>query len=311
MNTRGGPLITLVTPTFNQAGYLAQTIDSVLAQTDVDLEYIVIDDGSSDETSWVLERYSGRVRAIRQDNMGQARTLNRGWSMARGRHLGYLSSDDVLRPGALARVAAALEANPGVVCAFPDSDLIDAAARVVRRRVCRPFDLQTVVVSQECHIGPGALFRREAFEAVGGWRPELRLGPDRDFWIRIARLGSFHFVDEALALYRTHPGSASFRAASEQASREFLTVLDDFFATAEVPQPILRRRDEAYAQATMICARNALWRGEWHLGLKLYREACALHPPLRKAGSRFRLLRQGLSKPVKMIYSRLLGTAGA
>jgi hypothetical protein len=204
-----------------------------------------------------------------------------------------------------------LDADPGVVCAFPDSDLIDAGSRVVRRGVCRPFDLETVVVTQECHIGPGALFRRDAFEAVGGWKTDLRLGPDRDFWMRLARQGRFHFVDESLALYRTHPAATSFRAASEEVSREFIRVLDDYFAAGGVPERIARRRDEAYARATLLCARNALWRGELGHGLALYREACTLHAPLRSWASRLRLMRQGLSKPAKLLYTRLFGGGAA
>ena len=75
----GPSLVTLVTPTYNQAGYLPETLDSVLAQTHPALEYLVIDDGSSDDTQAVMARYAGRLTALRQDNIGQARTLNKGW----------------------------------------------------------------------------------------------------------------------------------------------------------------------------------------------------------------------------------------
>lgn len=298
-------LVTLVTPTYNQASFLPETLDSILAQTHAALEYIVIDDGSVDDTPAVLAPYAGRLTTLRQANIGQAATLNKGWAMARGRYLGYLSSDDLLLPEALARMVAVLDADPGVVCVFPDSDLIDERSRVIRRAVCRPFDLEQVVVSQECAIGPGALFRREAFEAAGGWRTDMRLGPDREFWIRLAAFGRFEFVAESLARYRTHPEATSFRAASEEVSHEFVRVLDEFYDRAPVPTSLLRRRDEAYANAALLLARNALWRTDWALAWMHYQHACALHPPYRRLSTRLKLLRQGASKPAKILYARL------
>ena len=300
-------LVTLVTPAYNQAQFLAETLDSVLAQTHPALEYIVIDDGSTDSTPQVLERYGKRLHALRHDNMGQARTLNKGWGLARGRYIGYLSADDLLLPDAVARMVAVLDAEPEVVCAFPNSDLIDGASRILRRAVCAPFDLEHVVVTQECTIGPGALFRREAWEACGGWRPELRLGPDREFWMRLAAHGRFHFEPESLARYRTHPQATSFSAASDETSREFVRVLDAFYSRQPVPPALLRRRDEAYAHAALLLARNALWRFEPGTALAHYREASALHPPFRGLSTKLRLLRQGASKPAKVVYARLTG----
>lgn len=300
-------LVTLVTPTYNQAGYLPETLDSVLAQTHAALEYLVIDDGSSDDTPAVMARYAGRLTALRQTNLGQAATLNKGWGLARGDYIGYLSSDDLLRPEAIARLAAVLDADPGVVCVFPDSDLIDARSQVIRRGVCRPFELESAVVQQECYIGPGALFRRSAFEAVGGWRPEMKLAPDREFWIRLAALGRIEFLRESLALYRTHPEAASFRAASEAVSQEYLRVLDEFYGRPQVPPGLQRRKGEAYANASLLLARNALWRGEFGAALARYRQACVQHPPVRGLHTQLRLLRQGASKPAKLLYTRLLG----
>jgi glycosyltransferase involved in cell wall biosynthesis len=305
------PIVTLVTPVYNQAPFVAQTIDSVLAQTQPQVEYIVIDDGSSDETPSVLARYAERIRTLRHDNLGQARTLNKGWSMARGRYLGYLSADDLLQPHALARMVERLDSDARIVCSFPDSDLIDEHGRVLRRNVCRPFDLEHVVVSQECHVGPGALFRRDAWAAIGGWRPELRLAPDRDFWMRLASQGRFHFEAESLGLYRTHAAATSFRAATLETSKEYIRVLDDFFAGSTIPEAIARRRGEAYAHATLVQARNALWRGEWHDAWQLYHAAVELHPPLRSLATRTALLRQGLSKPAKLLHARLSGLLGS
>ena len=300
------PTITLVTPTYNQADYLVETLDSVLAQDYKALEYLVIDDGSTDATPAVLARYADRVRYLHQDNAGQARTLNRAWSLASGKYLGYLSSDDLLLPAAVRRLVDVLEADSSIVCVFPNADLIDAQSKVIRRAVCRPFDLERAVVEQECYIGPGAVFRRSAFEAAGGWRPELRLAPDREFWIRLAEQGRIHFLDQDLARYRNHPQSTSWRQADEQTSREYLAVLDEYFARAKVPPRIAARRDEAYARAKLLMARNAFWRADFSRGWGLYKEACALHGPFASLGTKLMLARHSLSKPAKLLYMRFV-----
>ncbi|NPC55779.1 glycosyltransferase [Caenimonas soli] len=298
-------ILTLVTPAYNQGNYLAETIDSVLAQDYAAIDYQVIDDGSTDSTPQVLERYAGRLQAERQANLGQVRTLNKGWARASGKYLGYLSSDDTLYPRAVSKLIAVLEADPGIACVFPDADLIDEQSRVIKRGVCRPFDLAELVVRQECYIAPGAIFRRSAFEAVGGWKPELRLAPDREFWMRLATQGRIHFHQESLAGYRMHPKSISYKDVSEETSREYIRVLDDYFSSPGVPADIAARKAEAYGYATLILARNRFRAGDLRRGAQLYQEACSLHPPLGAAGVKARLLRNVISKPVRIAIAGL------
>lgn len=300
------PRVSLITPTYNQADYLAETLDCVLAQSFAELEYIVIDDGSTDRTAQVLAGYEGRGLEIRrQANQGQVRTLNEAWRAARGEYLAYLSSDDLLLPQALERLVAELDAHPEAVCVFPNSDLIDANSRRIRTAVCRPFDLAETVITQECFIGPGALFRRSAFEQLGGWREDMKLAPDREFWIRLTALGEIRMLDESLALYRTHPEATSFKSASEQVSNEYLRVLDLFYARADIEPALQARKDEAYAGAYLMLARNALWRADFGLAWQHYRTSRARHASARGLMPALRLIRRGISKPAKVIYTRL------
>jgi glycosyltransferase involved in cell wall biosynthesis len=301
------PSITLVTPAYNQGEFLAETIDSVLGQQCPGLEYIVLDDGSTDETPSVAARYADRIRYERQANMGQARTLNKGWAMARGELVGYLSSDDVLFQGALEALAQVLRDDPGCVCVFPDADLIDERSRVIKRGVCRPFDLAALVVEQECYIGPGALFRRDAFEKAGGWRSDLRLAPDREFWMRLAVYGSFRMIPRSLAGYRMHTGSISYKETAPTVAREYLRVLDDYFARDDVPDAIRRRRDEAYGRAHLVVARACFRGGAWREGFDEYRRARALHPALGSVATRARLAKQVASKPIRIALAKLRG----
>jgi glycosyltransferase involved in cell wall biosynthesis len=299
------PLVSIVTPAYNQGQYLRETIESVLKQRFQNIEYIVIDDGSTDETPAILREYSQQLTGISRANKGQARTLNEGWALAKGKYIGYLSSDDILYPNAIESLLKRIERDPDIVCVYPDCELIDESSRVIKKNTCKHFDLEDLLIRQECYIGPGAVFRRDAFEAVGGWKPELRLAPDREFWIRLASQGRIVFHEEILAGYRLHTGSISYKDVSEAVGREYILVLDQFFSQPDIPAGLAALKDEAYGRATLILARNCFRAAEFRRGLQLYREACALHQPLASATVKAQLIRNVVSKPVRMALSKL------
>src|SRR5919201_4561147 len=129
------PGVSIVMATRNRPAWLRTAIDSVLRQDYPDLELLVIDDGSTDETPDLLRDYARRnpperFRFLRQANMGQARSLNRGYELARGEILGYLSDDDLLAPGAVSRLVTELE-DPEVVAAYPGYWIIDEGGELV------------------------------------------------------------------------------------------------------------------------------------------------------------------------------------
>lgn len=302
----GQPLVSIVTPAYNQAEFLRETVESVLAQSYPAIEYIVIDDGSTDATPQVLEQLPPTVLAFSQANSGQANTLNRGWGMAKGKYLAYLSSDDVLYVDAIAELVAFLEAHPAAACVFPDCDLIDTRSRVVKRNVCRPFDLAELVVRQECYIGPGALFRHDAFKQASGWRSDLKLAPDREFWMRLARAGEIAFLPRSLAGYRMHQRSISYSEVSEDVAREYLRLVDEYFSEPNgLPPSVATRHQEAIGYATLLLARNCLRGGRIRRARELYREACDHYPPLRALRIKMSLLRTALSKPVRIQIDKL------
>src|SRR4051795_11065143 len=130
MSAGNQPPVSIVLATYNRRDWLRMAIDSVLDQSYPNLELLVMDDGSSDETPELLEDYARRhpperFRFSRHENMGQARTLNRGYEMARGDILGYLSDDDVLALDAVSRLVPPLLATPGAVAVYPGYHMID------------------------------------------------------------------------------------------------------------------------------------------------------------------------------------------
>lgn len=216
------PLVSIVTPTYNQAQFLSATLDSMLAQDYPNIEYIVLDDGSTDDTLDVLSCYAGRVQWERQTNMGQSRTLNKGWARARGEYLGYLSSDDLLLPHAISTLVDALQAHPEALVSYCDFQLIDGGGRCTGAVQSPDYDYRCMVEELICPPGPGALFRRSLFEQIGGWNEHLRKIPDFEFWLRAGRVGPFVRVPRVLAQYRIHEESTAIRPIPFECSMEIV-----------------------------------------------------------------------------------------
>jgi glycosyltransferase involved in cell wall biosynthesis len=247
------PSVSIVIPVYNGRDYVAEAIDSVLAQDHRPLEIIVVDDGSTDDTLAVVERYRDRVTVVHQENAGQSAAMTAGWARASGTLLGYLSADDRLRAGAVAALARALAAAPDAVLAYPDFGLIDATSQPIGAIVTPPdYDEALLFGDLHCLPGPGALFRREAYHRAGPWDQTLRQVPDLDFFFRLALHGPFLHVPQVLADYRRHAGAATYRPATPARADEPLRVVAGYFARPDVPDRIRRYRRTATANALLL-----------------------------------------------------------
>lgn len=226
---RRQPSVSIVVATYNRRDWLRLAMDSVLAQDYPDLELLVMDDGSTDETPALLAQYaswhpSERFRFSRHENMGQARTLNRGYEIARGEVLGYLSDDDLLAPGAVTRLVQEL-ADPDVVAAYPGYHVIDGEGQV--RDTIRPIEYSPHEAFRliETVIGPGCLVRRPVLESTGGWDPSLHFMADFVLWLRVGLAGRVVRVAEPLASWRRHSDSITLQGGAEHGS-ELLRLVD-------------------------------------------------------------------------------------
>ncbi|HLX79298.1 MAG TPA: glycosyltransferase family 2 protein [Burkholderiales bacterium] len=255
------PPVSIVVPAYNQAAYLDEAIGSVLAQTGPQVELIVLDDGSTDATRRVLEKYAGRFHWESQANMGQAATLNKGWAMASGGILGYLSADDYLRPDAVRRAFDTLAASPEAVLVYPDFEQVDEHSKTINVVRTPEFDYADMVLKAVCPPGPGAFFRRSAYAAAGGWNPELRRIPDFEFWLRLGLAGPFRRIPEVLACYRVHGASQSFSAVDEARADEIIGAIGAVLSNPKMPGNIRRRRAQAEANALLHAARLHLLSG--------------------------------------------------
>ena len=299
------PMVSIITPVFNMESYIGQAIESILAQDYNNIEYIVINDGSTDETYKILEKYCSKLKIINQVNMGVVSTLNKGWDMSKGKYLSYLSADDIISPSTISSMVTILENNSSVACAYPNSDLIDKYSNILKKNVCKNTYLEDLVIKQECYIGPGAVFRAEHFKKIGGWNKSFTLAPDRDFWIKLFEYGTFVMHHESLAQYRMHKESYSVKELSESKSREYINFLDNYFTNPDIPLCIERRKKEAYGFATLIISRNRLKDYDFVRGIRLYREACKIYPELKRIKYKSQLIRSIISRPARVVQSFL------
>jgi glycosyltransferase involved in cell wall biosynthesis len=201
------PLVSVVIPVYNQAGYLPGSIDSVLGQAYRPIELVVVDDGSTDDTAQVIASYGDRLTAMRQPNRGAANALNRGIRESRGALVCWLSADDEFLPGKIDAQVAEFEADPELGFCCTGFDIVDAAGVVIRRVPAPAWphpDPLVAVFWRNPINGSTAMLRREVFEAVGPFNETLRVDVDAEMWLRIARQHRIRQIDRSLLRYRVH-----------------------------------------------------------------------------------------------------------
>jgi GT2 family glycosyltransferase len=205
----GNPILSVITPTYNRADYLAETIDSVMSQNFESMEYLVIDDGSTDHTAEVVEGYLPRMKYVRHDNIGETRTVNRALQMSSGEFIMIVNSDDPILPGCIEKMVDALRQSPESLGAYPDWHVIGPDSRILNTVRLIEFDIRLMLTHGFVPIGPGACMRRLALELVGFRNPQLKYSADLDYWYRLALFGPIRHVAEILATHRVHPQSGS------------------------------------------------------------------------------------------------------
>jgi glycosyltransferase involved in cell wall biosynthesis len=218
------PLVSIVTPSFNQGRYIGEAIQSVGEQDYPNIEHIVVDGESTDETIEVL-RCHPSLRWVSEPDRGQADAINKGFRMARGTIFGWLNADDLFLPGAVSAAVAALrESGAGLV--HGSWRQIDERGHTIRDVPAVPFDYRGQLEDANRVAQPGSLFTREAYEAVGGVDERYRYALDYELWLKLGRRFSVTHVDQVLAAYRYHGASKTvaepegFAAETWHASRK-------------------------------------------------------------------------------------------
>lgn len=217
------PLITILTPSYNQGRYIEQTIQSVAAQGYTPFEHIVIDGGSSDNTVSILKRYP-HVKWISEPDRGQADALNKGLGMATGDIIGWVNSDDFYADDVFRNIAALFKDN-GVQWSVGDVVNYDntSGAAVYVHSPAITYD--SLMRNPDNLRQQGAFFRTEAIRNAGGWDPDLYMVMDLDLWLRLARVTPPRMVHDRTAYFRLHPAQKSQLKMAMLQTREIDRVL--------------------------------------------------------------------------------------
>jgi len=201
---QGGPLVSIVTPSLNMASFVEETICSVLDQDYPNIEYIVLDGGSTDGTLDILKRYTGRLAYTSEPDSGQAQAVNKGFERTRGSIFTFLNADDTLLPGAVTAIVEAFSRNPQTGVIYGDAWYTSEDGTRIQPYPVEEYDAANL--SRRCFIcQPAAFLRREALAGVGMLDTSLHYSLDYDLWIRLAQLVPMIKINTFLATSRIHP----------------------------------------------------------------------------------------------------------
>lgn len=207
MSLSGYPKISIVTPSYNQGRFLEETILSVIDQNYPNLEYIIIDGGSADNSVDIIKKYEKHLAYwVSEKDNGQTHAINKGFSRASGEILNWLNSDDMLSENALQLVAEETIKNPSADFFYGDFKVIDNSGKEVFTRKSPPYNFYSLIYGRQLSCQPAVFFRKRVLDKIGYLDESLKFCMDIEFWIRAAiNKSSFCQILQPLAIARMHP----------------------------------------------------------------------------------------------------------
>lgn len=271
-------LVSIVTPSFNQARYLEATIRSVLSQDYPRVEYIVIDGASSDGSAEIIKKYENHLAYwVSEKDNGQAEAINKGLAHAKGDILAWLNSDDYYLPDTIPAAVKVFDENPDVVMTYGDMLAVDEYGKTINVLKYKQLTLEDLLCFQI--IGqPAVFFRREAYEKISGLDTTFHFLLDHHLWIRIAQQGKILHVPQTWAAARYH-AEAKNRAKAAEFGREAFRILDWGKSQPELSSAISSVERRARASAYRVDARYLLDGGQSGSALKAWVRALLIYPP--------------------------------
>jgi glycosyltransferase involved in cell wall biosynthesis len=240
--------ISIVTISFNQAEFLERTIRSVVEQDYPNIEYIVVDPGSTDGSREIISRYAAQIsKVILEPDQGPTDGLNKGFSVATGEVFGFLNSDDTLLPGALSKVAQFFQIHPTIDVVSGHAILIDQQDKHLRQCFSDRLTRIRAAYSSAILMQPSTFFRAHQFRAIGGFQASNRFSWDADLWSDMCIHGAtFAVMDEFLSCYRLHSSSITSSGKFSEViktykARQFSKVMGREYCFYDIPMSALFR----------------------------------------------------------------------
>ena len=199
------PLVSIVTPSFNQARFLEDTIQSVLSQNYPRLEYIIVDGGSTDGSVDIIKKYESRLAWwVSEKDKGQTDAINKGFTHAKGDILAWLNSDDTYEPGAIDAAVKLMQPNPEIGLLYGDANFIDEDGKVIGKFNAAQTDLKRLREGYVHIPQQAAFFRGNLWRKIGPLDPSFYFAMDYDLWIRLATRSQVKYIPQTWANFRLH-----------------------------------------------------------------------------------------------------------
>lgn len=256
------PRVSIVTPSYNQGEFIEETIRSVLLQGYPNLEYMLIDGGSTDGSVEIIRKYEPWLAYwVSEPDRGQSHAINKGLQRSAGEILAWLNSDDTYVPGAVARAAGYLQDHPDVGLVYGDCHMVNQLEGTRKTWLAKEFDLAALVLGRRGIPQPTVFWRREVSDTVGWLDEDLHYTMDLEYWIRVGRRFKIAPNRGVVATFIMHDRSKTI-AHSLEFARDRLVVLDKLFADGSLPQEMVDCRRRAYSNVYYTLGENYLARGD-------------------------------------------------
>ena len=271
-------LVSIVTPSFNQARYLEATIQSVLSQDYPRIEYLVVDGASTDGSVEIIKKYANKLSWwTSEKDSGQAEAINKGLARAKGEILAWLNSDDYYLLNTISAAVKTFEENPDAVMIYADMLAVDEHGQTINVLKYKQLSLEDLLCFQI--IGqPSVFFRRQVYQKTGGLDPTFHFLLDHHLWIQIAQQGKILHVPQTWSAARYH-AEAKNRAKAAEFGHEAFRILDWAKSQPGLAESISSVERRARASAHRVDARYLLDGGQSWSALKAWMRTLFIHPP--------------------------------
>ncbi len=270
--------VSIVTPSFNQAEFIEQTIQSVLSQDYPNIEYIIVDGGSTDGSLEIIEKYANRLAWwVSEPDRGQAEAINKGMAHATGDVVAWLNSDDLYARGAVSQAVAALQANPAAGMVYGDAVSIDRKGRPFNEQKFADWGLEGLAAFNII-CQPAVFVRRDAWQRAGGLDESYHLLLDHHLWLRIASQTKTLHVPRVWAFARHHPAAKNV-ALAEKFGEEAYRIVEWMSTYPGTRAVVACHSRQVWAAAHRFNARYLLDGGQSWAALRGYLQSLFIHPP--------------------------------